>query len=97
MLMVLFIAALFLAFTVHVSALVHIIGEIGVLILGYALIGAWVCGNARSLEEDAQRKRAETRQPWDPAWWRPGLNSRQRHYLDFKYRNGGQRPKEPPQ
>lgn len=93
-LMIAALAVSFLITTAHVSPFAQKLLEIGVIVLGYALVGGWIYTNADALEAEAKRKQAATRQPWHPAWWRPGLNSRQRHYLRVKYGDGRQASKE---
>lgn len=84
-LMIALLAVLFLASTAQVSPFTRQLLEIGVIIIGYVLIGVWVYTNAAALEAEAQRKRAKKRQPWRPARGRPGLNGRQSHFLHIIY------------
>ena len=80
-LMIAMMAVLFLITIADVRPLVRQLLEIGTVTLGYVLISLWIYMNADALEAEARRKESEVRQPWHPAWWRPGLNTRQRHYL----------------
>ena len=84
-LMVAMLALLFLITIAHLSSFARKLLEIGVIVLGFALAGGWIYANADALEAEAQHKQAGKRQPWQPAWRRPGLNRRQRHYLRIKH------------
>ena len=92
--MVIILAALYLVTTAHVSPFGRKLLEIGVILLGFTLIVVWIYSNAASLEVEARSRHAERRQPWHPAWWRPGLNRRQRYYLRVKYGASRQPPEE---
>lgn len=89
-LIVAMLALLFLITTAHVPLFAEELLQIGVIVLGFALVGGWVYANADVLEAEARRKQARKRHARHPARRRADLNNRERHYLGVKHGTAGQ-------